>query len=106
MIYLVAFVVLVLATARLTRLVSKDDLTIPLRLWIDSKLGEQSFLSRLVWCHWCSAVWVSLFTSSLAAAAAWTWWSWNLGVVLTGWVLLVPANAYAASRVVDMEKSD
>lgn len=106
MIYLVAFVVLVLATARLTRLLTKDDLTIPMRTWIDAKFGPDSLISRMIWCYWCSGVWASMFTSTVAAAAAWQWWSWNLGAVIAGWMLLVPATAYAASRVIDTEKDD
>lgn len=106
MIYLVAFVVLVLATARLTRLLTKDDLTIPMRAWIDGKFGPNSLASRMIWCHWCSGVWASLLTSTVAATAAWQWWSWNLGAVISGWLLLVPATAYAASRIIDMEKDD
>lgn len=103
MIYLVAFVVLVLATARLTRLICKDDITASMRLAIDRRFGEQSFISRLIWCHWCVAVWVSLFTSSIVLGML------DLsGVISTAqqaalWLLLVPANAYAASWVVDKE---
>jgi hypothetical protein len=102
-IYLVAFVVLVLATARLTRLVSRDDLTASWRLAIDRKLGENSFISRLIWCHWCSAVWVSLGTSSMAMQAAYSWGNLTPKAAVLSWLLLIPANAYAAAWVVDKE---
>lgn len=106
MIYLVAFVVLVLATARLIRLVSRDDLTTPIRLYIDNRFGQNSFLSRLIWCHWCTGVWVSLGTSSVATQAAYAWGGLSSKVAVLAWLLLVPANAYAASWVIDMEKSE
>lgn len=103
MIYLVAFVVLVLATARLTRLITRDDITTVLRLAIDKRFGEQSFVSRLIWCHWCVAVWVSLATSSMAMQAAYAWGGISPKVAVLSWLLLIPANAYAASWVVDKE---
>jgi hypothetical protein len=103
MIYLVAFVVLVLATARLTRLICKDDLTTPVRLAIDKKLGENSFLSRLIWCHWCVAVWASVITGSLAMQALYGFGHLSPKAAILLWLLLIPANAYAASWVVDKE---
>jgi hypothetical protein len=103
MIYLVAFVVLVLATARLTRFICKDDITTPVRLALDRKLGEQSFISRLIWCHWCVAVWISLGTSSMAMQAVYAWGGVSPKVAVLSWLLLIPANAYAASWVVDKE---
>lgn len=103
MIYLVAFVVLVLATARLTRLIYFDDITIPFRQWIDRKCGPNSFVSKMVWCPWCASVWVSIFTCALAN---------NLLMHLIGWdpltstliyLLLVPAVSYPAGWIVERE---
>lgn len=106
MVYLVAFVVLVLATARLTRLMTKDDLTISWRLGIDKVFGQNSWLSKLIWCHWCVGVWISLGTSSMAMQALYAWGGMSPKVAVLTWMLLVPANAYAASWVVDREKGD
>lgn len=103
MVYLVAFVVLVLATARLTRLLSKDDLTVPMRLGIDKMFGPQSWISRLIWCPWCTGVWVSLGTSSMAMQALYAWGAISPKVAVLSWLLLVPATAYAASWIVDFE---
>lgn len=105
-IYLVAFVVLVLATARLTRLMCKDDLTHPIRTKIDKILGQNSFLSRLIWCHWCVGVWVSLGTSSFAMQAVYDLVPMSPKAAILAWLLLIPANAYAASWVIDMEKGE
>lgn len=104
MIYLVAFVVLVLATARLTRLVCRDDLTAPMRLAIDRKLGQNSFLSRLIWCHWCVAVWMSFATSSLAVSFFYDLDDAMPKRAVIAWLLLIPANAYAASWIVGKEE--
>jgi hypothetical protein len=103
MIYLVALVVLVLATARLTRLVTKDDITAPMRLAIDKKLGEHSLISRLIWCPWCVAVWVSIFTSFWAAQILYSTGTVPRDVAIMLWLMFIPANAYAAAWVVDKE---
>lgn len=103
MIYLVALVVLVLANARAARLASKDDITVPLRLWIDTRWGEQSFLARLFYCHWCSGMWTALLLSAVAlgAAVAWGQWPWTLAAA--AWIPLSLAVAYGGSRLVDTE---
>lgn len=103
MIYLVAFVVLVLATARLTRLIYFDDLTLPMRQWIDRKFGPNSFLSRMIWCPWCASVWASFFTSTLAVHLM-----VDLGLVpwlvAPGvWLFLIPAVSYPAGWIVHKE---
>ena len=99
MIYLVAFVVLVLATARLTRLIYFDDITAKWRLG----LKRGSLMEKIAFCPWCASVWASMFTSTVAMAAAWTWWSWNLGTVLTWGLLLIPAVSYPAGWLVHKE---
>lgn len=106
-IYLVAFVVLVLATARLTRLIYFDDLTLSLRQWIDRKFGENSFLSKMVWCPWCASVWASMLTNSMALGI------FNrlhaddlpLDVQIAVLLLLILALAYPAGWIVDRETS-
>lgn len=105
MIYLVAFVVLVLATARLTRLIYFDDITIPLRAGIDRKFGSQSFISRLVWCPWCAGMWVSFGTSSMAMDVVYLFGGLSPKQAILCWLLLIPANAYLASWLVDVETS-
>ena len=103
MIYLVALVILVLAVARLTRLVCKDDITAPWRLAIDRKLGADSFWSRLIWCPWCVGMWVSFAASGVAA------WCGDVLNLYPGWfalplqMFLTPAVAYAAAWIVDKE---
>lgn len=103
MIYLVALVVLVLGAARACRLASKDDITIPLRLWIDKRWGEQSFLARLMWCFWCSGVWLSGGLCAMALTAAVIWAGWPVGLAASAWLPLTLAVSYGGSRLVDME---
>ncbi len=104
MITLVAFVVLVLATARLTRAVSIDSLTAPIREWIGRKYGETSLIHKLIWCYWCAGWWVAGFTSLLAQILAVTTHQLSWWVAALTWLLLWPATAYASSWVLDQEK--
>lgn len=103
---LAVFVALVLATARLTRAVSIDDITAPIRAKIDRRFGNTSQISKLVWCYWCSGWWVA------SAATAWTLVSvaalghitWATAAV--AWPIVFPAVAYSASWILDKEVND
>lgn len=70
-----AFVLLTLAAARVTRLVVIDKITSGIRKTIIAKYGAGFWLTYLVSCVACSAIWVSA-----PAAVAWTvlthgsWW--------------------------------
>lgn len=103
MIYLVAFVVLVLATARLTRLVYFDDITLPIRNWIDSRFGPSSFISKVVWCPWCASVWVAFFTCPFCLAGMWMFAGWTLGAAAWASAVLIPAVCYPAGWIVERE---
>lgn len=50
------FVLLVLASFRLTHLVVFDQIAEPLRQWAEPR----PFLSGLISCYWCCGIWVSL----------------------------------------------
>ena len=58
------FAVLVLASARLTRLVVTDTITASFRTWV---LRRSSWFGELVSCPWCFGVWAS----TAVVAAAW-----------------------------------
>lgn len=59
-----AFVIVALAAARLTRLVTEDTITEPLRVWASSR----PFVYELVTCPWCIGFWISLATVGV-------WWT-------------------------------
>lgn len=54
-----SLVLVTLAVARLTRLITVDTLTLPFRRWVIDKTGENSGFSYLVHCSWCTSIWVS-----------------------------------------------
>jgi len=57
---LVEFLVLGLATYRLTRLITTDNITEPIREWIWDRYPPQSSkLGYLITCDWCSSIWVA-----------------------------------------------
>lgn len=59
------FLLLVLAVARLTRLVVSDQITMPLRQWVVARDGEQGWFTFLVHCPWCAGFWVAAVTAPL-----------------------------------------
>lgn len=101
MIYLVALVVSVLATARLIWLFWQDDITRPLRLWIDRKWGTKSFLSRLIWCPWCLGMWMSGFVNAYVLAAATILGGMDAGVAAAMWLPLMLAVGFSASWITE-----
>lgn len=99
MIYLVGFVVLVLATARLTRLIHFDDITAKWRLG----LKRGSFLERGAFCPWCASVWASIILCPFTMAGLWLWGGWSPWGAL--WVTgpLILAVSYPAGWIVHKE---
>jgi hypothetical protein len=53
-------VVLVLAIARGTRLITTDEITLPLRTWVVRKYGGDGKAAYFVFCPWCVSIWVAL----------------------------------------------
>lgn len=103
MIYLVGFVVLVLATSRLTRLIYFDDITLSLRNWTDSTFGQSSFISKVIWCPWCASVWAALVATIPTCVALWLWGGWPMAAAITVWLPLSLAVSYPAGWIVDRE---
>ena len=99
MIYLLAFVVLVLASARATRVIVFDEIAAPLRTWILTKYPLPSKPGKLISCYWCAGFWVS----ALGATAAHSLFPW------TPWIsipLLTFATSYAVGVLLDKEGTD
>lgn len=62
-------VLIMLSTARLTRLVTHDKITNGLRTVMVRKLGQEHPLVYLMYCSWC----VSIYTGTGVTLAAWQW---------------------------------
>ena len=86
---LASLVLITAAVARLTRLVTTDFVTLPMRRWAVNKWGEDSKLVYLLHCSWCSSLWIAV-----PAAIAWAFTM----LPLQHWWLALPA-ALAMSYV-------
>lgn len=54
------------ATARLTKLVTTDEIMLPFRQWVINKYGPMSFWSKLILCRWCVSAWLAAPLAFLA----------------------------------------
>jgi hypothetical protein len=88
-----AFIVLVLASARVTRLITTDKISFPIRQKLAVKLGPQHWFVYLVHCHFCTSVWTSLAFSAYGIALltlhANLWW-WAVPAALAMSHLIAP----------------
>jgi hypothetical protein len=85
-----ALVVYALAVARVTGLITQDEITRPARDWLLARLddtGPARAVAYLITCPWCA----SIYVAAVAAPIAWLW-GWHLA-------LLLPALVLAASQV-------
>jgi len=62
---LVSLVLLLLAVARLTRLVVTDQIGLPIRQWVLVRSGDQGWWTYAIHCPWCVGMWFSLVASPL-----------------------------------------
>ena len=85
MINVLVLVVLILAVARLTRLITTDQITLPLRTFVIRKYGEESKTAYLIFCPWCVSIWVSapLTAMTFLVPHWWDWIEWTWYGVLT-----------------------
>ena len=69
---ILSLVVATLAVARITRLLTEDQLARSYRRWVIGRYGEESMLSYMAHCNWCTSFWVAL--PIMPAAVAWPTW--------------------------------
>lgn len=77
-----------LATARVTRLVTEDAILERPRTWVLSKLHPDHLPAYLVTCPWCVSVYAG-------AALAGAWWAWGDTRVFTAAVAALAASHIA-----------
>lgn len=98
--------VVILATARTTRVATTDRIGEGYRDWVEKRFGDpmQSKISYvLTLCDWCNTFWTGLFWTGFAAAnSAWLLdLDWRIAAV--SWLPLTLATSYAASRLLASE---
>ncbi|MBN1174220.1 MAG: hypothetical protein JXA67_18765 [Micromonosporaceae bacterium] len=88
--------VVTFAAARLTRLVTTDEITRPLRQWFVERLPEGSTFAGFLFCRWCVSVWVALPVAAVA-------WPLFLGHGWRGhWWIGIPAAGCALSYAIGL----
>lgn len=90
----ITLVLAMLATARLTRLVTTDRITAGPRSWLITRLPEESLISYLVVCDWC----VSVYTGALVAGSWWLWGGHTWYTVLMAALALSYAAGFLAQK--------
>lgn len=65
----VLLIVAALAAARITRLITRDTLTQPIRLRAINAVGPTSQLAYLITCDWCTGMWVG----AAVGVPVWLW---------------------------------
>lgn len=89
----ITLLVAALATARLTRLVTRDQITHTARRAVLKRLNPDGMLAYLVVCDWCTSMYVG------TAVAAWAHWGPAWGV----WPLAILSFSYVAGWLASKE---
>lgn len=84
-------VMFVLAVSRLTRLINKDYLTDPVRIYVMKRFGVDSHAAYFLQCPWCVSMWVGLLVGPLMIlATSLPFWTFLLAALaasqITGWL--------------------
>lgn len=58
------------AVARVTRLLTTDQIFEPVRMWIINRRGVDSQITYLAHCQWCMSVWIGAIGSAIAVIVA------------------------------------
>lgn len=84
-----------LAVMRLTRLVTRDTITEPLRIWL---LKKRPLLGYWASCPWCVGLWIS------AAGTGFVWWHlhWHWSIL----VAVALSASYVTGMVAQLDQDD
>ncbi len=94
------------ATARVTRLISADKISEPIRAAVVRRWGPSSWLGYLLHCRWCVSMYVA---PVFAAAVLWLLPNWRLGwwaETLTVGALLSLTYSHGTALLAGLEDDD
>jgi hypothetical protein len=80
---LVAFLLSLGVSCRITRFITKDVLAARFRSWVAGRFGDDSNPAYLVSCGWCTSVWVAASVTPVACWIGDTLWFQVGAIVLT-----------------------
>jgi hypothetical protein len=89
----ITLVLAALATARLTRLITRDEITHRARRLVLARLDRDGLMAYLIVCDWCVSVYVG---AAMAAVCAW-------GPSWTVWVMAALAFSHTAGWLASKE---
>lgn len=58
----------VLAVARLSMLISQDEIMVKFRQWAVHRFGPTSFFVKMIHCDWCVSMWIAALIMPLVTA--------------------------------------
>jgi hypothetical protein len=94
----------VLALARVTRLMTKDEITDFLRVWIYGRWGESSTAGYFATCPWCWSMWLGFGTAWVVwLAADWPWYLYPLVALSGSYLVGVSAENLESDEHVEVE---
>lgn len=84
-------VMFVLAVSRLTRLVTKDYITDPARIYVMKRFGVESHVAYFLQCPWCISIWISMLVAPfMILATDLPFWTFILAALaasqIVGWL--------------------
>lgn len=94
----VSLVVAALAVARITRFLVEDFLSDGYRRWVIQRWGEDSKMSYLAHCPWCTSVWVALLVMPVPVFLLMSWTQPITWVIAT---LSIPAASMVSGLLID-----
>lgn len=77
------FLLVTLAVARMTLLVTSDRIMLSFRRWVVNRFGDESLAAYLVHCKLCTSIWIALPAAAFWAGFTLPWKSWWL--ILPAW---------------------
>lgn len=95
---LLTLLLLILAVARLTRLVVSDKISIPFKQWVMKRSGDFGWWTFAVHCPWCVGMWFSL-----GAAPLWYFFGHNPIFIV---ICLALAASHAVGLLAKLDKGD
>jgi len=96
-----------LSLARLTRLLTVDEITDFIRIWAYKRFGQDSRIGYFVTCPWCVSLWLGFATAPfLIWITETSWWAWPLYALAGSYVAGVSAVNLEGDDEIEVEIKD
>lgn len=97
----------VVALARATRLLIRDEITDFIRVWVFTRYGAESKAGYFVTCPWCVGLWLSLASTPYVIwLTGWSWWMYPLIAGAGSYVVGILAERVESDEDIEVEIRD